>query len=63
MAFRGNDPPQVPSAWCDFSRFIGTALAALWIFGGMSFFFLRFSTIFYQANQAAIHQLLERMLA
>jgi len=61
MDSRGNDRPHVPPAWRDFLRFMATVLTALWIFGGMTFFFLRFSAIFYQANQAAIHQLLERV--
>lgn len=42
-------------------RWIGNALAALWIFGGMLFFFMRFSFAFYSANQSAIDRLLERL--
>jgi len=43
-------------------RWVGNALAVLWIFGGMTFFFLRFSFVFYRANQSAIDKLLERLL-
>jgi hypothetical protein len=44
----------------DFLRFAGNVIAGLWIFGGMGFFFLRFSVIFYYANKSAIDPLLSR---
>ncbi len=44
----------------DFLRFAGNVLAALWIFGGMAFFFIRFSTIFYYANKPAVDALMAR---
>jgi hypothetical protein len=40
----------------------GNAVAALWIFGGMFFFFLRFSAVFYHANKAAVDSFLARFL-
>ena len=43
-------------------RCLGNALVGLWLFGGMTFFFLRFSFVFYRANQPAIDKLLERLL-
>ena len=44
-------------------RGAGLALAAAWIFGGTLFFFIRFSSIFYRANQSAIDSVLEHVLA
>ena len=40
---------------------LGYALAAIWIFGGMFVFFIRFSAKFYQANQPAIDALIARI--
>ena len=39
----------------------GNALAALWIVGVAAFFLIRFSIVFYRANQPAIDGLLERL--
>ncbi len=39
----------------------GNTLAALWIMGATAFFLMRFSIVFYRANQAAIDNLLERI--
>ena len=36
--------------------------AVVWVFGGMLFFFLRFSFRFYEANQRAIEHALDRLL-
>ena len=41
---------------------VGNLLAAQWIFGGMLFFFIRFTAVFYHANRAAIDQLLSRWM-
>ena len=49
------------------SRFRGMALVlanaigAIWILGGMFFFFLRFTFVFYEANAAAIGRLLKHL--
>jgi len=45
-------------AW---GRRAGFVLAAAWIFGGMAFYFIRFSARFYYANRAAIDGLLQRL--
>ena len=36
-------------------------LALLWIAGGMLFFFVRFTLVFYRANEAAMARLFERL--
>jgi hypothetical protein len=37
---------------------LGNILGALWIAGGMFFFFIRFSSIFYYSNRGAFDSLL-----
>ena len=43
-------------------HFIGNTALALWIVGGMLFFFIRFTFIFYRANHAAIHKFVDQVL-
>ena len=40
--------------WKYAAQEIGYVLLGFWIFGGAVFFYLRFTTIFYQDNRAAI---------
>ena len=42
-------------------RVAGTLAAAIWIFGGASFFFFHFTVVFYEANKAALHGVLDRL--
>jgi len=42
-------------------RLFGNAIGALWIAGGMLFFLIRFSSIFYYSNQSALDSLLSRL--
>lgn len=41
---------------------LGNILGALWIAGGMLFFLIRFSSIFYHSNKSALDSLLNRLL-
>lgn len=40
---------------------IAYSMAALWIFGGAAYFYIRFSVIFLNDNRAAIDGLLQRI--
>jgi hypothetical protein len=42
-------------------RILGIAIGALWILGGAVFFLIRFTSVFYQANQTAVNEFLDRM--
>ncbi|HEO70426.1 MAG TPA: hypothetical protein ENN80_04125 [Candidatus Hydrogenedentes bacterium] len=56
--------PGLHEAWVRIRKGARTGLiwlAVLWVFGGMLFFFVRFSQVFYQSNQDAIHALLGRL--
>jgi len=44
-------------------RGLGTVVAAMWIFGGALFFFLRFSFVFYSENKTAIDGAFQRVSA
>jgi len=48
-------PPRFPSLARGKAalRYLFLTIAALWVFGGMLFFFLRFSCRFYYANEQA----------
>lgn len=41
-------------------RYLGLALAGLWVFGGALFFLIRFSYRFYVANEGAIADLVQK---
>jgi hypothetical protein len=42
-------------------RWGGNAIAALWILGGALYFFVHFTSVFYQANKSAIDGVLDRI--
>ena len=42
-------------------RAFGTSVAALWIFGGAAYYYVRFSMTFYEANRAAFEDLASRI--
>lgn len=44
------------------SYYVLFTVAAVWVFGGMLFFFVRFSTVVYLDNQHAIRSALERFI-
>ena len=53
--------PNGPSAADPLRRRLGQGFAALWIFGAAIYFYIRFTLLFYQSNQAAIHGLIDRL--
>lgn len=55
------DTNLMEGAMAPFWRVVGNALAAIWIVGGTLFFLVRFTAVFYRANQDAIDRLLERL--
>ena len=67
LTFAEPAPPRFPrlsrgAAACRAGlRYALIALAAVWIFGGMLFFFLRFSAVFYRANEPAIQHVFDRL--
>lgn len=68
ITFETPEPPRYPRL-VPLRRASRTALrsllllaAVVWVFGGMLFFFLRFSFRFYEANQRAIEHALDRLL-
>jgi hypothetical protein len=44
--------------WVNAARFGGYVLGALWMAGGTVFFFVRFGSVFYRANQSAIDKVI-----
>lgn len=42
-------------------RIAAVALGVVWILGGTCFFIMRFSTIFYYANQSAFDSLMKKL--
>lgn len=49
------------NGWAKTARSVGCTLGALWMAGGTIFFFVRFGSVFYRANQSAIDKVVEML--
>lgn len=53
--------PGAEPKWKYLAREVGFVLLGVWIFGGAIFYYLRFTTIFYEDNQGPVDRAVEAL--